>query len=138
MLDLRSDMFQHAQRLSAGYHDDRATGALMYQINNQADAVGAVAVSLPPLLQSFLTLVGMIWIAARIDAQLALLAVSVVPLIYYSAGYYARRIEPSVYHVRRLEGQSLSIVHEAMAMLRVIVAFGREDQEYRRFRDQGE
>jgi ABC-type multidrug transport system fused ATPase/permease subunit len=37
-----------------------------------------------------------------------------------------------------MEGESLSIIHEAMSMLRVIVAFGREDHEYRRFRDQGE
>jgi ABC-type multidrug transport system fused ATPase/permease subunit len=37
-----------------------------------------------------------------------------------------------------MEGQTLSIVHEAMAMLRVIVAFGREDHEYERFRRQGE
>jgi ABC-type multidrug transport system fused ATPase/permease subunit len=124
ILDLRSEMFRHAQRLSLGYHDDTRTGALMYQINNQADAVGAVAVSLPPLLQSLLTLVGMIWIAARIDAQLALLAVSVVPLIWWCTGYYGNHVEPELHRVRGLEGRSLSIVHEAMAMLRVIVAFG--------------
>jgi ATP-binding cassette subfamily B protein len=39
--------------------------------------------------------------------------------------------------VQRLEWRSLSIVHEAMAMLRVIVSFGREDYEHRRFREQG-
>ena len=37
-----------------------------------------------------------------------------------------------------MEGESLSIIHEAISMLRVIVAFGREDHEYRRFREQGE
>jgi ATP-binding cassette subfamily B protein/subfamily B ATP-binding cassette protein MsbA len=62
----------------------------------------------------------------------------VVPFIYSSAGYYARRIQPQVLRVRNLESQSMTIVHEAMAMLRVIVAFGREDHEYRRFRAQGE
>jgi ATP-binding cassette subfamily B protein/subfamily B ATP-binding cassette protein MsbA len=41
-------------------------------------------------------------------------------------------------HVIGLEAKSLSIVHEAMSMLRVILAFGRERYEYRRFRDQGE
>ena len=37
-----------------------------------------------------------------------------------------------------MEGESLSIVHEAMSMLRVIVAFGRESHEYGRFREQAE
>ncbi len=110
----------------------------MYRINNQAAAVGSIAVAMPPLGQSVLTLFGMFLITFRINRELALLALSVVPFIYYSTGYYASRIEPRLYFVRNLEGQSLSIVHEAMAMLRVIVAFGREHHEYRRFRTQGE
>ncbi|CAA9260563.1 MAG: Efflux ABC transporter, permease/ATP-binding protein [uncultured Acidimicrobiales bacterium] len=138
VLDLRSEMFQHAQRLSLAYHDDARTGILMYQINNQADAVGAIVVALPPLLQSLLTLVGMVWIMVHIDGQLALLAMTVVPLIWYGTHFYGNHIEPELYRVRGLEGRNLSIVHEAMAMLRVIVAFGREDHEYSRFRKQGE
>ena len=138
VLDLRSDMFQQAQRLSPAYHDDARTGILMYQINNQADAMGAVVVALPPLLQSVLTLVGMVWITLQIDAQLALLAMSVVPFIWYSTHFYGNYIEPELYRVRGLEGRNLSIVHETMAMLRVVVAFGREDHEYQRFRRQGE
>jgi ABC-type multidrug transport system fused ATPase/permease subunit len=41
-------------------------------------------------------------------------------------------------YVRNMECESLSIVHESISMLRVIIAFGREDHEYRRFREQGE
>jgi ABC-type multidrug transport system fused ATPase/permease subunit len=138
VLDLRSQMMRHAQRLSLAYHDTKKTGQLMYQINNQASSLGEVTVAIPPLLKSALTLVGMFLIVHRIEPTLALISLTVVPLIYGSAGYYAKRIEPTVYHVRKLEGQSLSIVHETMAMLRVIVAFGREKHEYRRFRVQAE
>ncbi|HEX7292071.1 MAG TPA: ABC transporter ATP-binding protein [Conexibacter sp.] len=138
VLDLRSDMFRHAQRLSMAYHDSKQMGKLMFQINTQASAVGAVTVSIPPLLQSVLTLVGMFVVIERIEPVLALLSLTVVPFVYLSAGYYTRHIEPRVYHVRKLEGDSLTIVHEAMSMLRVIVAFGRERHEYGRFRAQGE
>ena len=68
----------------------------------------------------------MFFIAYRLDPTLALVSLSVVPVIYLSLGYYARRIEPRLVNARRLEGESLSIVHEAISMLRVIVAFGRE------------
>jgi hypothetical protein len=37
-----------------------------------------------------------------------------------------------------LEGNSLSVIHESLSMMRVIVAFGREEHEYRRFREQTE
>ena len=138
VLDLRSDLFRHAQRLSLAFHDRRKTGGLMYQINNQASAVGTVTVSLPPLFQALFTVIGMFLIAYAIEPLLALLSLSVVPFIYMSAGYYAKKIHPQLIHVRNLEGQSLSIVHEAMSMLRVIVAFGREGHEYKKFRSQAE
>ena len=138
VLTLRSDMFRHAHRLSLAWHDKTRTGGLMFQINNQASNVGAITVAVPPLLQSFVTLVGMFVVVYLIQPKLALLALTVVPFIYYSAGYYARRIQPRVLRVRSLEGMSLAIVHEAMEMLRVIMAFGREPYEYRRFRAQAE
>jgi ATP-binding cassette subfamily B protein len=138
VLDLRSDMFRHVQRLSQAFHDRKRTGQLMFEINNQASAVGGITVAIPPLIQAALTLVGMFLVVLRIDSALALLALLVVPFIYTSAGYYARRIQPEVVRVRNLESQSMTIVHEAMTMMRVIVAFGREDHEFRRFRAQGE
>jgi ABC-type transport system involved in Fe-S cluster assembly fused permease/ATPase subunit len=61
-----------------------------------------------------------------------------MPFIYFSTGHYTRRIEPRLIKVRGMEGESLSIVHEAMAMLRVIVPFGLEPYHYERFREQGE
>lgn len=138
VLDLRSDLFRNATRLSLTFHDKSKTGALMYQINNQASAMGAITVAIPPLLQSLVMLVGMLLVTWRIDWRLAALSLAVVPFIYWSSGYYARRIEPRIEEVSSMEGQSLSIVHEAMSMLRVIVAFGREGHEYRRFRRQSE
>jgi ATP-binding cassette subfamily B protein len=138
VLDLRSDMFRHVQRLSHAFHDAKRTGQLMFEINNQASAVGSITVAIPPLLQSAVTLVGMFLIVLKIEPTLALLSLTVVPFIYSSAGYYARSVQPQVLRVRNLESQSMTIVHEAMTMLRVIVAFGREDHEYGRFRAQGE
>src|SRR4030095_12263509 len=59
------------------------------------------------------------------------------PFLYYSVGYYVTHIQKRLMVVREMEGESLSIVHEAMSMLRVSVPSGREDHEHRRFRDQG-
>ena len=137
VLDLRSDMFRHATRLSQEFHDRTLTGQLMYRINNQASAIGAITVAIIPLIQALATLVGMFVITYTINPRLALLALTVVPFIYYSIGVYATKIEPRLQDVRRLEGQSLAVVHEAMSMLRVVVAFGKEDHEHDFFRRQG-
>jgi ATP-binding cassette subfamily B protein/subfamily B ATP-binding cassette protein MsbA len=138
VLDFRSDLFRHAQRLSLTHHDQRRSGMLIYAINFQADAVARLVLAIPPLAQSALTLVGMFWIALWIDFQLALLSLFVVPVLFYSVRYYVKHIQRHLEDVRALEGESLSIVHEAVSMLKVIVAFGREDYEHNRFRRQGE
>jgi ABC-type multidrug transport system fused ATPase/permease subunit len=138
VLDLRSDLFQHVQRLSLAFHDGVRSGNLMYRINDQADSLGNIVTAIPSFLQSLLTLIGMLWIVYRIDPRMAQLAVAIVPFIFWSTTYYANRIEPQLMRVRRLEGQNLAIVHESLAMLRVVVAFGRERHEFERWRRQGE
>lgn len=137
ILDFRSDLFAHVQRLSLAFHDDQRKGSLMFAINYQAAAVGELTVTILPLLQSVLTVLGMLYVAYRFHPVLALLSLVVVPFIYVSSGSYGRRIEPRLRRVRGLEGTSLSIVHEAMSMLRVILAFNRERYEHERFRSQG-
>ena len=138
VLDFRSDIFEHAQRLSVSYHDAKPTGMLMNQMNSMPDAAGSLVIGIPPLVQSFVMVIGMFVIAVKLDPVLALLALTVVPVIYYSVGLYSSRIIPRLQYVRGLEWQTMSIIFEAMAMLRVVAAFAREHYEFRRFRAQGE
>src|SRR5690606_11454637 len=41
-LDFRGRMFQHAQRLSMSFHDQRRAGGLIYAVNYQAGAIPGV------------------------------------------------------------------------------------------------
>jgi ATP-binding cassette, subfamily B, bacterial len=136
-LDFRSDLFQQAQRLSMAYHDQRRSGMVIYIINSLAGAAPSVVMSGLPFAQNVLTLVGMVWVSYRLNPTLALLSLSIVPFLYYSVGYYSRHIRDRLVTAKGMEGETLAIIHEAMTMLRVIVAFGREDHEHARFREQG-
>src|SRR5690606_32397633 len=138
VLDFRSDLFRHAQRLSMTFIDSQRSGGLMYRINNQASTIGSVPLMIPPLARSALTLAGMFWIAYSIDRTMAGGSLAVVPALYAALGYYTRRVEPRLRRVKGMEAQSLSIVYEAGPILRVIVDFCRAPYEYMRFRRQGE
>jgi ATP-binding cassette subfamily B protein/subfamily B ATP-binding cassette protein MsbA len=137
-LEFRSDLFQQAQRLSMAYHDRSRSGMIIYIINSMAEAPAGLVMAILPLAQNGVTLLGMFWISFRLNRNLALLSLVVVPLLYYSVGYYSTHIRKRLVTVKGLEGETLSIIHEAVSMLRVIVAFGREGYEYRRFREQGQ
>jgi ATP-binding cassette subfamily B protein/subfamily B ATP-binding cassette protein MsbA len=138
VLDLRSDLFDHAQQLSIAFHDERRTGELMARINYAASSLGTVIMSFPPIAQSLLTIILMAVVATVINWQVTLISLSVLPLMYFAMTQYGVRIVPRLERVQSLEWQSLSIVNEAMGMLRVIVPFGRERFEHRKFREQGE
>jgi ATP-binding cassette subfamily B protein len=137
VLELRSELFAHVQRLSPDFHDSARTGTLMYRINDQADAVGKVMMALPNLGQTVLTLLGMAVLALLIDPWLALLSMTIVPLVVLLTTYYANRVEPHLRKVRRLETNALGMLHETLTMLRVVVTFGRESYEHDRYRAQG-
>lgn len=137
-LDLRSDIYAHTQKLSLAYHDGKRTGRVIFAINNQGGAAAGLVMSVQPLARNVLTLIGMFVIIWHIDPGLSLVSLAVVPFLYLSVQYYGRRIVPELRRVRNLEIDSLSIVHEAISLMRVVLAFGREDHEFRRFRDQGQ
>ena len=138
VLDFRSDLFEHVQKLSMAFHDKRRTGGFMMRINMSSGSLGEVTMIVPTLAQSAITLIGMFWIAYRMDRTLALLSLSVMPFLYYSVNYYLRKIGTRVREVKMLEAESLQIVHEAVSMLRIILTFGRQAYEQDRFRKQGE
>jgi len=138
VLDFRSALFEHVQRLSLTFHDRVPTGQVMFRLSNQANSVGQIVVGIPPLAESFITAMAMFVIALFIDWQIALVSLVVVPLIVYSAQYYAKRIEPQLYEVRNLEARSQSIIYESVAMVRVIMTFGREREDHRHWRTQAE
>jgi ABC-type multidrug transport system fused ATPase/permease subunit len=132
--DFRGDLFRHTERLSVAYRDQVSTARLMYGINFEAAAAGTLILSVQPLVQAALTLVGMVWIAFRIDSTLAWLSIAVVPLLYWSIRYYATHIQERLLQVKLMEADCLSVVHDAVCMLPVITAFQREDHELARFR----
>jgi ABC-type multidrug transport system fused ATPase/permease subunit len=137
ILDFRSDLFHHAERLSVAFRDQISTGRLIYGINFEATAAGHLIMAMQPLAQGALTVLGMVWITFGIDPTIAVLTITVMPILYYAIGYYATYIQPRLMQVKGMEADALSIVHDAMSMIPVVSAFGREDHELARFRQQG-
>ena len=134
IVDFRSDLFRHTERLSVAYRDQVSTARLMYGINFEAAAAGSLIMALQPLVQAALTIVGMVWISFTIDPLLALLSITIVPFLYWSISYYATRIQPRLMEVKGLEADCISIVHDAVSMLPIVTAFQREEHELQRFR----
>jgi ATP-binding cassette subfamily B protein len=111
----------------------------VYRVQMDAPAIRDVAInSVIPTLGSAVTLVAMVVVIARIDWQLALVALAVSPLLFGLARYYNTRMRPRYREARRVEGFSIRVVQEALTAFRVVKAFGREEGEQERFEEQAD
>ncbi len=134
MLGFRARLFRHVQRLSLSYHDSRGVSDSTYRIQYDATAVQRVATeTLSSFITAAFTLVAMLYVTARIDWQLALVAVAVAPPLLLASWVYRRSLRAQSREVKRLESGAMSVVQEALGASRVVRAFGREDHEEDRF-----
>lgn len=134
VLNFRAQLFDQAQRLSLSYHDTKGTSDSLYRIQYDAPSIQWIAVQgLLPFITSCLTLVGMIYVTAQIDWQLALVALAVAPVMFILTGVFRRRIGREWWKVKEFESLSMSVVQEVLGALRVVKAYGQEDREKERF-----
>jgi ATP-binding cassette subfamily B protein len=134
LLDFRTRLFRHLQRLSVSYHDLKGTTDSTYRVQYDAMAMQQIAVdTIPSFVTAVFTVVSMVYVAAVIDWQLALVAIGICPVLLLVSWRYRRRLRSQSRQVKRLESGAMSVIQEALAAARVVQAFGREEYEEQRF-----
>jgi ATP-binding cassette, subfamily B, bacterial len=134
LLRLRGQLFRHAQRLSLSYHDVRGTADSTYRIQYDAMSIQWIAITgLAPLVAAAFTVIGMIYVTARIDWQLVVVALAVSPALLLLTHAYRGRLRRQWHAAKDLESSALSVVQEVLTALRVVKAFGQEEREQERF-----
>ena len=133
-LGFRSRLFHHLQELSIAFHDTRGIADSIYRVQYDALSLQALVITAGlPLVSAALTLAAMIYVIARIDAELAAVALAVCPVLFLLSMAYNRRMRRRYRAVKELESSALRIVQEVLAAVRVVKAFGRQDAEIERF-----
>jgi ATP-binding cassette, subfamily B, bacterial len=135
VLDFRTQLFWHVQRMRLLFHDTRGTNELAYRIQNDAPAIQYVFLQgMMPLVSSVLTFFALLYVTMRIDWVLAIIAVSVSPVLFVLARKSSRRARAGWDGVKKLDSSAMLVLHEALASIRVVKAFGQEEFEDQRFK----
>jgi ATP-binding cassette subfamily B protein len=133
-LAFRTKLFRHVQRLSVSYHDRTGTADSTYRIQYCAPGIQWLAVDgAIPFIATGLTVLGMIYIVAVLDWQLAVVALAVSPVLYMGARTFNPRLRNQWWQIWNLDSSAFSVVQEALGALRVVKAFGQEEREQERF-----
>ncbi len=128
--DVRNKVYQHLQRLSLQFYEDKQTGQLMSRTVNDTDLLEQlVAHAIPDVLVNVLMLVGVTAVLVSMSWQLALLAMIPIPLIVLAMLGFARYVRPA-FRQRQVElGELNAALNDNISGIREIQAFTREDEE---------
>jgi ATP-binding cassette subfamily B protein len=77
----------------------------------------------------------MTYVTIRIDWQLAVVGLTVSPVMFASSQFYRSRLRRRWREVKDIESSALSVIQEALGAIRVVKAFGQEEREEERFAD---
>ena len=132
--DLRNDFLAHLQRLSLGYFQAHRTGDLMSRATNDLSAVRMMVG--PAIMYSVST--GLIFMVATalmlsLDVRLTLIALLPLPFVSLSVRYFGTAIYKRSERIQAQLADMSAIVQEALAGVRVVRAYRREDVELERF-----
>jgi ATP-binding cassette subfamily B multidrug efflux pump len=101
MFDLRRDIFRHMQQLHVGFFDTHAVGRLVTRLTSDVDAINEMfTAGVLAIVDDFFTLTIMGIVMLSINWWLALLAFSVLPVIWFVTRIFRNSVRESYRRVR--------------------------------------
>ncbi len=135
MHDLRGLLFRHLLRQEAAFFDRNPVGRLMTRVLNDVEAVSeAFASGLTAVAGDVITLVGVVAVMLWLDWRLALVTLSIVPVLGAVAGFFRLRARDAYRTVRQRLARLNAFLQESLQGMRVIQLFTREGHELAAFR----
>jgi ATP-binding cassette, subfamily B, bacterial len=131
--DVRKHLYEHLQRLTLRFYEDKQTGQLMSRVVNDTDLFEQlIAHAVPDVLVNVLTLVGTSIVLFSLNWQLALLSLIPIPLVAFSLRLFAKYVRPAFRERQKELGDLNAILNDSISGIREIKAFTREDEQMAR------
>ncbi|MBE9376282.1 ABC transporter ATP-binding protein [Saccharopolyspora sp. HNM0983] len=136
IFDLRSEVFDHVQRMPVAFFTRAQTGALVSRLNN--DVIGAqraLTTTLSSIVSNVLSLVLVLATMLTLSWQITLVALVLLPLFLLPVRWVGKRLQRVTREQMRLDAEMSSLMTERFgvggAMLTKL--YGRTDEESQRF-----
>ncbi|MEU5311913.1 ABC transporter ATP-binding protein [Streptomyces sp. NPDC021562] len=139
MYRLREDVQGKLSRLPLSYFDKRQRGEVLSRATNDIDNIGqTLQQSMGQLINSVLTIVGVLAVMFWVSWLLALVALATVPLSFLVATRIGKRSQPHFVQQWRSTGKLNAHVEEMYTGHTLVKVFGRQDESAQQFAEQNE
>ena len=136
MFDLRMEIYRHLQRLDLMFYDRNPVGRLMTRVTTDVDALNDLFASgVISVFRDVFTLVGIMIVLLLLDWRLALVALSVLPLIAWVTHWFRKNARDSYRRVRGWVAQINAFLQENISGMATVQVFRREERNFDQFNE---
>jgi ATP-binding cassette subfamily B protein len=133
--DMRDDLYAQLVRLSFGFYDRHQTGQLMSRATVDLQAVRFfLGYGLIFFAQHVITIATVTVVLFVIDWRLALIAVTITPLLVATAYRYSHVAHPVLRDVQQKLADVATVAEESIVGVHVVKSFAQEHRRAERFR----
>ena len=132
--DMRSELFEHLQKLSFGFYDEQKTGQLMSRITNDSFDMSELFHHGPEdIVISLLNFVGAFIIMLTVNVRLAWIVFLFLPVMAVYVYYFNKRMRTALRVNHARIGDINVQVEDTLAGIRVVQSFTNEEIEKGKF-----
>jgi len=136
---MREDMQAKLSRLPLSYFDKRQRGEVLSRATNDIDNIGqTLQQSMGQLINSLLTIIGVLVMMFWVSWLLALVALVTVPLSFFVATRVGKRSQPHFVQQWRVTGKLNAHIEEMYTGHNLVKVFGRQDESAALFAEQND
>ncbi len=134
--DMRSEIFEHYQKLSFSFFDEQKVGQLMSRITSDLFDISELLHHGPENLAiSFVRIIGAFVILSGISIRLTVAAFILVPVMFVYAYFLNRRMKRAFRENRAKIADINTQIEDNLSGIRVVKSFANEDIEKEKFKE---
>ncbi|MEX1138414.1 MAG: ABC transporter ATP-binding protein [Bacteroidota bacterium] len=134
IFDLRMEVFRHLQRLSLSFYDRNPIGRLITRVTNDIEVLNEMFSSgIVMVFTDVFTIVGIFYFMFTMNWELALVSLSVMPLLFYGTFLFRKKAREAYRQVRLQIARINSFMQEHITGMAVDQIFNREKKSFDRF-----
>lgn len=132
--DIRNAMYDHLQRLPFSFYDKSQTGQLISRTTGDIDSLRRFfSFGMLNFISSIFIFIFVLIVCLMKSWQLALLSLSIMPILVYTGTLFGKRVRPRFKDLRQQHAEVTTAIQENITGAQVVRTFAQEGHETGRF-----
>lgn len=134
IFDIRMQIFEHLQKLSIKFFDKNPIGRLITRVTNDVEVLNEMFSSgIVMVFTDIFTIIGILFFMFYMNWELALVSLSVLPILFYATFLFRKKARESYREVRLQLARINTFMQEHISGMLIDQLFNRENKAYQDF-----